>query len=396
MIPKDPFKKKRTEFEKEEHRNVFVIMRYAPGAPFTEIENSIKETLQKFGLKAVLARDVRFHHTLWNNVRFCMDHSRYAIIVFEKVLEPAYNPNIAVELGYMMGLKRPRLILKDQSTQVLPSDIISELYTEFNSYKVKETITVAIEQWLERLGHSSVKPAEVITAKTEIEANTKRTRRIIASLSARVSDTTSAPHEYIRQAATMSSLAISDRELHEDDREGKYHRLLLEERNVMESLLRKGSVIRLIISPDTQRYRVRLKLTTKKFVRTNILPRYEQLITAIKGNLSNNNLQIVYVHRLPHDNLLIAGDSSVYIGRKRVRQIGFPNTTLIFDPTVVHAEITEFDILFRDSVGAILDIRQPKLPRFEDYYGSKSLKLKIIRRLEESKMEIQKLLRRPA
>lgn len=396
MIPKDPFKNKRVAFEKDEHKNVFVIMRYGAEPPFAEIENTITETLQRFGLKAVLARDVGFHQQLWNNVRFCMDHSRYAIIVFERILDPAYNPNVAIELGYMMGLKRPRLILKDHSIQVLPTDIIGQLYTEFNSYRAKETIAVAIERWLEKLGHSSIKPAEVITAGTEIEANIKRTRRIIAELSARTTDSNTPPNKLIvRQAATMSSLAISDEERHQDDKNSKYHRLLLEERKAMETLLKNGAVVRLIISPDTQVHRARLKLTTTKYVRTNILPRYAQLVATIKENLSCNNLQIVYVHRLPHDNLLIAGEDRVYIGRKRVRQKGFPNTTVIYDPTVVHTEINEFDILFKDSVGAIISIKQPNQLQIEDY-GSKVLKLKIIRRLIESESEIQRLLKRLA
>jgi hypothetical protein len=393
MIPKDPFKKKRAAFEKDEHKNVFVIMRYGLEPPFAEIENTITETLQRFGLKAVVARDVSFHQQLWNNVRFCMDHSRYAIIVFERILEPAYNPNIAIELGYMIGLKRPRLILKDHSIQVLPTDIIGQLYTEFNSYKAKETIAVAIERWLEKLGHSSIKPAEVITASTEIEANIKRTRRIIAELSARTTDSTLLLNKLIvRQAATMSSLAISDKERYEDN---KYHELLLEERKAMESLLKEGAVVRLIISPDTQVHRVRLKLTTTKFVRTNVLPRYAQMIATIKENLSRSNLQIVYVHRLPHDNLLIAGEDRVYIGRKRVRQQGFPNTTVIYDPTVVYTEISEFDILFNDSVGAIMGVKQPEQPQIEDY-GSKSLKQKIIQRLMGAESEIQRLIKRPA
>ncbi|HEX8919847.1 MAG TPA: hypothetical protein VF766_00120, partial [Pyrinomonadaceae bacterium] len=88
MILTDQLAHIRNTFEKDLYRNVFVIMRYAPKAPFVEIEKTIKETLQRYGLKAVLAKDVAFHQQLWNHVRFCMEFSRYAIVVFESILNP--------------------------------------------------------------------------------------------------------------------------------------------------------------------------------------------------------------------------------------------------------------------------------------------------------------------
>src|SRR6185503_8693470 len=97
----DPFASNQAAFEKDENRNVFVMMRYSSETPFAEIEEVIKETLQRYGLRAVLARDVAFHQELWNNVRFCMNHCRYAIVVFDRIQEPEFNPNVALELGYM-------------------------------------------------------------------------------------------------------------------------------------------------------------------------------------------------------------------------------------------------------------------------------------------------------
>src|ERR1043165_8609615 len=174
MFPDDPLAHMRSTFEKDMDRNVFVIMRYAPTSPFVKIENTIKETLQRFGLKAVLARDVILHQQIWNHIRFCMEHSRYAIVVFENILQPDFNPNITLELGYMLALKRPCLILKDDSMDKLHTDIIGHLYTPFNVHKVKETVGGAIEKWLMRLGPNSVKPAETISADKPVEANKKR------------------------------------------------------------------------------------------------------------------------------------------------------------------------------------------------------------------------------
>ena len=80
----DPIKLNREEFEKDSNRNVFIIMRYAQGTLLDEIESTIKETLLKYNLKAILARDVVFDLELWSNIKFCMEHSRYGIVVFDQ------------------------------------------------------------------------------------------------------------------------------------------------------------------------------------------------------------------------------------------------------------------------------------------------------------------------
>jgi hypothetical protein len=198
-----------------------------------------------------------------------------------------------------------------------------------------------------------------------------------------------AKRRIVRQAASLSSLAISDHEYHEGDA-GELQSLLLEERELLKSVLKEGGVVRLIISPDTQVERVRLRVISRRFVQANILPRYDQLKAIITENLSNCNLQIVYVVRLPHDNLLIVGDSRVFIGRKRMRERGFPHTTLVYDPAIIREEIFEFDILFNDSAGVILERESPEA----DDCGSEGLKLKVINRLNESQEEIKRLLGR--
>jgi hypothetical protein len=392
MTNSDPLSENRRLFEKDENKNVFIIMRYGPEIPFAEISNTIKETLERYGLKAVLARDVVFHMQLWSNIRFCMEHSRYAIAVFERIAQPEYNPNVSLELGFMLALRRHCLILKEQSLQILHTDIIGQMYTSFDSHRVSETVGHAIETWLQKLGHSSIKPADTITANesiTPIEANKERTRRIIAELTALASDTSILPADRIvRQAASLSSLAISDNEQDDSEEDREFLDLLLQERHEMESLFDDGAIIRLIISPNTQVERVDLKLFSREFVETNVLPRYERLTSTIKNNLTNPNLQIVCAHRLQHQNLLIVGENRVFIGRKRVREKGFPYTTLIYDPTVVLEEIHEFDILFRDITGAMLGIADPQV---EDY-GTEKLKKIVVARLKESLREVKRKL----
>jgi hypothetical protein len=379
----DPYVKNREDFERNEIRNVFVVMRYSSESPaLLEIEEAIKKTLKRYGLTAVLARDVAFNQELWSNIRYCMDHSRYGIVIFERLVQPDYNPNVTLELGYMLALRRPTLILKERSLPTLHSNIMGHLYTPFDSHKVSETVSVAVETWLRQLGHTPCPLARTISGTSHLESNKERTSLILEALS-------QAEHT-IRQAASLSSLAISEEELTEENDDGTFQKLLLGERDRIMYLLSQGSTIRIIICPEAQIERVELGLVDGKYVHQNILPRYDQLIKVIKHNINNANLQIISTLRLPHDNLIIIDDKVVFIGRKRRGDRGFPYTTQIFDPAVINDEMSEFDAIFHDNVGPLLGSNVIT----ESHYGSEELKLVLLERLKKSKARIRQILGR--
>ena len=81
----------RIRFEKSKDRNVFVIMRFGKHGMYKVLEKTIKDTVHLYGFQAILARDVSFHADLWRNIEFCMTHSRYAIVVFERTLQPDFR-----------------------------------------------------------------------------------------------------------------------------------------------------------------------------------------------------------------------------------------------------------------------------------------------------------------
>ena len=80
----------------------------------------------------------------------------------------------------------------------------------------------------------------------------------------------------------------------------------------------------------------------------------------------------------------------IFIGRKRRRDNGFPYTTQIFDPAVIHDEVTEFDTVFSDNVSPLLRIDNVD----ESHYGSVELKKKVLAKLRTSKQQIQRIMRR--
>lgn len=379
----------RIKFEEDELSNVFVIMRYKDkSSKFREIETAIRDALKDYGLNAVLAKDDIFYPELWNHVRFCMDHCIFAIAVFDSLTAPDYSPNVALELGYMLALRRHCLILKDDAIPYLATDIIGHLYSKFNLNNATQTIGDAVSLWLEKIGYTRIQPAETIAGETADEAKKQRTRRIIESLKVAYKEPpTEKSERLLRQAASISSLAISELEKHKDE---EYHRLLLAERDSVLELLDSGWIVRILVCPDAQVESAELHRINKKSAEFEVYPRYKQFVDIIKKELNNSNLQIAFSLRLPHENILIVESSVAFVGRRRRYQFGFPYTTIIHDPTIIKDEKSEFDLLFWDSVALILN-KEPN-SEVEQYFGSKELKEKVLEKMSDSKKRLQELL----
>jgi hypothetical protein len=129
-------------------RSVFVMMRYRESEHFLQIEEAIITTLKAFGLQARLAKDKAYSDDLWDNVRIYMHASKYGLAVFEEIDERHFNPNVAMEVGYMYALGRRILLLKDKRMPAMPTDILGQIYKPFDSYKIAQTIKDQIKDWV--------------------------------------------------------------------------------------------------------------------------------------------------------------------------------------------------------------------------------------------------------
>lgn len=392
MVDSDPTKVKRTKFGEDERSKVFVIMRYKDEdqecSKLKQIESAICDTLKTYRLTPVLARNFILDQQLWTNVRSCMDQSALAIVVFDSLKEPDYSPNVVLELGYFMALDRQFLLLKDDALSSLPCDLIGHVHSKFNLDDISKTVGDAISEWLEKLGYKRIQPIELIAVVPAHEARKQRTRKIIESL--KVADKELSIKEgekLIRHAGSLSSLAISKLEKHQDR---NYHRLLLKERDGILKLLESGWIVRILVCPEAQLEWARLHPVNKNFAESHIYPRYDQLMKLITDNLDKSNLQIAFSPKLPHENILIVEGLVAFVGRRRLYQSGFPYTTIINDTNIIKGEIAEFDMLFGDSVALILD-KEPN-SEVEQYFESKELKEKVLEEISNSKKRWQELL----
>ncbi len=134
----------------EPDRNVFVIMRFHETDQFEEIHAAIRDALAARGLTAVRADDRDYTGEVWTNVQVYMTGCRLGIAVFEDIEERNFNPNVAVEVGYMIAKQKRLLLLKERRLPNMPTDVVHRLYRPFDVHKITETVTRQVSEWVTR------------------------------------------------------------------------------------------------------------------------------------------------------------------------------------------------------------------------------------------------------
>jgi len=130
----------------------FVMMRFGKTKAHSKIETTIKKTLAKHGLVGLLARDREFHDELFPNIQTYIHGCDFGIAVYERVETDEFNPNVALEVGYMIGLRKKVLLLKDKTLKALQTDLVGKLYREFDPQSPQRTIPAQIDSWLSDQG----------------------------------------------------------------------------------------------------------------------------------------------------------------------------------------------------------------------------------------------------
>jgi hypothetical protein len=130
----------------------FVMMSFADDKAHTDIHKAIVATLDLHGLKAVRADTRTYHDDLFSNVQTYMHGCGFGIAVFERMNSENHNPNVALELGYMLALRKPVLILKDKMITALQADVVGRLYAPFDTRNPLNTIRESVSKWLSSRG----------------------------------------------------------------------------------------------------------------------------------------------------------------------------------------------------------------------------------------------------
>ncbi len=129
-------------------RNCFLIMPFRDSRPLTEAQAAIRAVLAEYGFKVLRADDAVYSENVFTNIEAYMYGCRFAVSVIERSASEQHNANVALEIGYMLGLKKEVCLLKEKSVAALPSDLQGRLYTEFDMFSVLPTIESSLTRWL--------------------------------------------------------------------------------------------------------------------------------------------------------------------------------------------------------------------------------------------------------
>jgi hypothetical protein len=129
-------------------KTAFIIMQFSETKPHKEIVKCIKGTLEKHNIYALRADHKEYMDDLFPNVKVYMHACDFGIAVFDRITEDDFNPNVSLEVGYMLGMGKNVLLLKDKTLKSLPTDLTGKLYKQFDTLDIVKTMPEQIEKWL--------------------------------------------------------------------------------------------------------------------------------------------------------------------------------------------------------------------------------------------------------
>jgi hypothetical protein len=99
------------------------------------------------GLVFHLASDRMIVDDLWPNVLAHMWASRYGLAFFEDIAGRGLNYNLTIEVGGMLMSGRRTALLKDQTVEQLPTDLVGKIYKPVR-LTTPSTVRKAVHSWL--------------------------------------------------------------------------------------------------------------------------------------------------------------------------------------------------------------------------------------------------------
>jgi hypothetical protein len=136
----------------DSQRVSFVMMRFGKTLAHQKITAAIENALESAGMVAVRADAKLYHDELLSNVLTYVYGCGSGVAVFERLEEQTFNPNVSLEVGYMLALKKPICLLKDKTLKTLHTDLIGRVYKEFDPQTPDTTIPTQLTAWLKDKG----------------------------------------------------------------------------------------------------------------------------------------------------------------------------------------------------------------------------------------------------
>ena len=133
----------------ETQKCAFLMMKYEDTPIQSKMVVKLKELFKKHGLELLRADEKHYSDDLLTNIRTYMHGCGFGVAIFDRINSEYFNPNVSLEIGYMMALKKPILFLKDITLKSLHTDLIGKLYEEFDFQNYKRTFDKSVTKWLD-------------------------------------------------------------------------------------------------------------------------------------------------------------------------------------------------------------------------------------------------------
>lgn len=126
----------------------FLMMKYGRTKAHESIVDGLRQALTAHGIVALRADEKDYHTDLYPNILTYLHGCGFGIAVFERIEQDEFNPNVSLEVGYMIALGKKVCLLKDKTLPKLHTDLVSKLYKEFDPQDPIASIPPVLERWM--------------------------------------------------------------------------------------------------------------------------------------------------------------------------------------------------------------------------------------------------------
>jgi hypothetical protein len=126
----------------------FIMMQFGKTPAHNNIVQGIRDALKPHGITGVRADDKDYHTDLTWNVMTYLHGCGFGIAVFERIERDDFNPNVSLEVGYVMALGKKVCLLKDTTLTALQSDLVGKLYKAFDPQDPVTSIPPILRKWM--------------------------------------------------------------------------------------------------------------------------------------------------------------------------------------------------------------------------------------------------------
>lgn len=129
-------------------KSAFLMMKFEDSPIQLKLIDVIAKNFKQKGITLLRADTKWYADNLLTNIRTYMHGCDFGVAIFDRVKTEYFNPNVSLEIGYMMAMGKDVLLLKDSTLQSLPTDLVGRLYHEYDFQKPEETLPLVLNKWL--------------------------------------------------------------------------------------------------------------------------------------------------------------------------------------------------------------------------------------------------------